>query len=131
MTTATRPEPWYRPVANKSISWDDSAVVSKLKTFNAKADRFLTAATAYHATKATKYARANAPWTDQTTNARNGLFARAERDVPSYRIIVGHSVPYGAWLEVRWSGRYQIIRPTIDHTGPELMQTVSTMFSKL
>lgn len=104
---------------------------NKLRTFNARADRFITAATAYHATQAVNYARTNAPWTDRTTNARNGLFATAQRDAPVYRIIIGHSVPYGVWLEVRWAGRYQILRPTVDHEGPELMKTVSTMFARM
>lgn len=111
--------------------WSDRALVNSLKTFNARADRAITAATAYHATRAVAYARQNAPWTDRTTNARNGLFARAERDLPIYRIIVGHSVPYGVWLEVRWSGRYQILRPTVDHEGPELMKTVSMMYATM
>lgn len=110
------------------IVWDDRALVNQLKTFNARMDRALTAATAYHATRAVAYARQNAPWTDRTSNARNGLFARAEREVPVYRIIVGHGVPYGIWLEVRWSGRYQIIRPTVDHEGPELMKTASKLY---
>jgi len=113
------------------IVWDDRALVNKLQTFNARADRFITAATAYHATRAVAYARQNAPWADRTTNARNGLFARAERDAPVYRLIIGHSVPYGVWLEVRWSGRYQIIRPTVDHEGPELMRTVQAMYQKM
>jgi hypothetical protein len=113
------------------MTWDDRALYNRLRTFNARADRFLTAATAYHATQAVAYARQNARWTDRTGNARNGLFARAERDAPAYRIIIGHSVPYGVWLEVRWSGRYQIIRPTVDHEGPELMKTVATMYSTM
>jgi len=111
--------------------WDDRALYNKLRTFNARADRFITAATALHARQAVNYARTNAPWTDRTTNARNGLFARAERDAPVYRIIIGHSVPYGVWLEVRWSGRYAILRPTVDHEGPELMRTVSTMYQRM
>lgn len=113
------------------ITWNDKALLNTLKTFNARADRAITAAVGYHATRAVAYARQNAPWTDRTTNARNGLFARAERAAPVYRIIVGHSVPYGVWLEVRWSGRYQIIRPTVDHEGPELMKTVSLMYSRM
>jgi hypothetical protein len=94
-------------------------------------DRVLTAATAYHATRAEAYARSNAPWTDRTSNARNGLFAKAERDRPYYRIIVAHSVPYGIWLEVRFSGRYAIIRPTVDHEGPELMKTAAMAYDRI
>lgn len=113
------------------ITWQDATLVNNLKTFNARFDRVLTAAIGYHATRAVAYARSNAPWTDRTGNARNGLFSKAERDVPRYRIIVGHSVPYGIWLEVRFAGRYAIIRPTIDHEGPELMKTASMAYAKM
>lgn len=115
----------------RNVAWQDRALVNQLKTFNARADRAITAAMAYHATRAVGYARQNAPWTDRTSNARNGLFARAERDAPVYRIIIGHSVPYGVWLEVRWSGRFAILRPTVDHEGPEVMRTVSKLYSTL
>lgn len=113
------------------IVWQDDTLVNQLKTFDARMDRVLTAAIAYHATRAGGYARDNAPWTDRTSNARNGLFATAERDRPRYRIIVGHSVPYGIWLEVRFAGRYAIIRPTIDHEGPELMKTASQAYARI
>lgn len=113
------------------VVWNDRALINQLRTFNARADRAITAGMAFHATQAVAYARQNAPWTDRTTNARNGLFARAERDAPVYRIIVGHSVPYGVWLEVRWSGRFQILRPTVDHEAPEVMRTMSQLYAKL
>jgi hypothetical protein len=113
------------------IRWEDSAVINQLRTFDARMDRAITATLAYHATRAVAYARQNASWTDRTTNARNGLFARAERNRPIYRLIVAHSVPYGVWLEVRWNGRYQILRPTVDHEGPAVMKTVSQIYGKL
>ena len=112
-------------------SWDARELTASLRSFNTKADRALSAAVAFHATRAVAYARQNAPWTDQTGNARNGLFARAERDAPVYRITVGHSAPYGVFLETRWSGRYGILRPTVEHEGAELMRTVSQLFQRL
>lgn len=71
--------------------------------------------------KAENYARTNAPWTDRTGNARNGLFA-AHTKIPmvEHRLIVYHTMPYGLWLEVRWSGRYAIIGPTMLHIAPQL-----------
>lgn len=111
------------------ITWDDRTLINSLRTFDLRADRAITAAIGFHATQAVAYARQNAPWTDRTTNARNGLFAQAQRDYPKYAIVLAHSVPYGVWLEVRWAGRFQILRPTIDHEGPELMKTVSDMYA--
>lgn len=114
---------------SSGVDWNDREIQLNLATFNVRAQAALTAIMAYHATRASAYAKSNAPWRDQTSNARNGLYARAERSVSTYRIIVGHGVEYGVWLEVRWSGRYAIIRPTIDHEGPEVMTTVAGLFA--
>jgi len=105
--------------------------MANIELIEPKVRAAIDASVKYHATRAVAYARQNAPWTDQTGNARNGLFTTVESGGDSWRIIVAHSVPYGIWLEVRWNGRYQIIRPTIQHEGPELMHTVSQMFHAL
>lgn len=118
-------------MAKSSFVWEDNGLLNQLKTFDARMDRVLTATVAYHSTKAEAYARANAPWTDRTSNARNGLFAKAERDRPHYRIIIAHSVPYGIWLEVRFSGRYAIIRPTVDAIGPDVMRTAAKAYDRI
>jgi hypothetical protein len=73
----------------------------------------------------TSYARQNAPWRDRTGNARNGLFARHISDpLNSHTLVVYHSMPYGFWLEVRWSGRYAIIGPTTIHMSSVLTEMV-------
>lgn len=115
----------------RGITWNERGLLDQLKTFNARMDRVLTATIAYHATQAGAYARKNAPWTDRTSNARNALSASAERDRPHYRVIVSHGMPYGVWLEVRFSGRYAIIGPTIDHEGPEVMKTASMAYDRI
>jgi hypothetical protein len=75
---------------------------------------------------AESYARANAPWVDRTGNARNGLFAAHEKTpMVEHRLIVYHTMPYGLWLEVRWSGRYAIIGPTMLHVSPLLAITTA------
>lgn len=70
--------------------------------------------------------RTNAPWTDRTSNARNGLFA-SHTKVPMvvHRLTLYHTMPYGLWLEVRWSGRYAIIGPTMLEISPELAIVVA------
>ncbi len=76
--------------------------------------------------KAESYARENAQWTDRTGNARNGLQAKHVA-VPMvvHRLVVFHTMPYGIFLEVRWSGKYAIIGPTIFNTAPELTALVT------
>ena len=70
--------------------------------------------------------RTNAPWTDRTGNARNGLRARHDaQPMVSHELVLYHTMPYGIWLEVRWSGRYAIIAPTIQAIGPDVMERVA------
>lgn len=70
--------------------------------------------------------RDNAPWTDRTGNARNGLKAEHQKqEMRWHQLTLSHSVPYGIWLEVRWSGRYAILNPTLEKIGPELMRTAT------
>lgn len=81
--------------------------------------------------RAESYMRENAPWTDQTGNARAGLRARHEKEpLVQHELILYHTMPYGIWLEVRWSGRYAIIVPTLQQMGPEVMQMVSASVAR-
>lgn len=77
------------------------------------------------------YAKMNAPWTDRTGNARNGLAARPFRDAQSVGVIIYHQVSYGIWLEVKWSGRYAIINPTIDAMGPAVMKRFNRILERI
>lgn len=73
----------------------------------------------------TSYARQNAPWKDVTSNARNGLFAKhVSEPLQSHTLVIYHTMPYGFWLEVRWSGRYAIIGPTTIHMSAVLTEMV-------
>lgn len=73
------------------------------------------------AEEALSYMQENAPWEDQTGDAREGLGAAVEELGSMLSLILYHSVDYGVWLEVRWGGRYAIIIPTLETMGPELM----------
>jgi len=110
--------------------WKSDTLSGPLRTFPAKVERAIVAAVEYHATRAERYARTNAPWTDRTSNARNGLFVVTEH-VPfkTHKLTLAHTVEYGIWLEVKQAGKYAIILPTIEKTGPEVMQTLSKLFS--
>lgn len=75
--------------------------------------------------------RANAPWKDHTANARNGLTARPQSQPGKHVIILSHSMPYGIWLEVRWSGKYGIIPESVRTGGQEVMQMLTGLFQML
>jgi hypothetical protein len=70
--------------------------------------------------------RQGAPWTDRTGNARNGLMAKHEETpMVEHSLTLYHSMPYGFWLEVRWSGRYAIIGPVLLDIAPELTKNIA------
>ena len=84
----------------------------------------------YYEPQVENYAKMNAPWTDRTTNARNGLIASSGKEGGSHYIVLAHQVPYGIWLEVRWGGKYAIIMPTIDVYGPKVMSTIQKILDR-
>lgn len=67
--------------------------------------------------------KANAPWTDRTGNARNGLAATSGSDGDVHVLVLYHQVPYGIYLEVKNSGEYAIIMPTVQSIGPRVMES--------
>lgn len=69
--------------------------------------------------------RSNAPWQDQTGAARDGLTGEAFGDGIKQGVNLYHKVSYGIWLEVRWSGAYAIIIPTIEAYDP--MQAIDNI----
>lgn len=71
-----------------------------------------------------QYAQDNAPWEDQTGDARAGLEAILEEHPVHPTIYLYHTVDYGKWLEIRWNGLYAIIMPTIEDMGPGLIKAL-------
>lgn len=97
--------------------------------------RVLTAITQYHAASARSHMKANASWTDRTTNARNGLdaqaFGPAGRKFGEYGIVLYGQVEYQIYLETKFDGRYAIILPTLQLEGVAMMKTVADLFSQI
>jgi hypothetical protein len=70
--------------------------------------------------------RSNAPWTDRTGNARQGLNTQVEAAIEGdyIALIFAHGVFYGIFLELRNSGRYAVVNPALDYWGPIIWQDV-------
>lgn len=75
----------------------------------------------YFAAQIESAARKNASWTDRTGHARQGLTARAFKAGTAVTIALFHSAIYGIWLEVKNSGRFAIILPTLRQFHPQVM----------
>jgi hypothetical protein len=72
-----------------------------------------------------------APWTDRTGAARSGLAAQASSDGDSHALTLYHQVPYGIFLELKNSGEYAIIMPTIESLGPRIMEDTNGLLNAL
>lgn len=74
----------------------------------------------------------NAPWTDRTSNARNGLRAvHVAAAKFKHWILLSHSVEYGIYLEKSNNAKYAIIMPTIRAYAPRVMGTLTKILNRL
>jgi len=116
-----------------SFTWDTSKFESP-KEMEHKLDRAMLATVKYWAGPIETHMKHNAPWTDRTTNARNGLFAKAGRAAKHvFEIILGHSVDYGVYLEngTKFMAARPIIRPTMEEFAPRVMATFRKLLDRL
>lgn len=115
------------------LDLDVGDLVDGIVRYDVKVASAVNAAMRFHATSALAYARQNAPWTDRTGNARQGLFTRVDGSFSGGRgtasLTIGHGVPYGIFLESRWSGRYAIVGPTIQREFPLIFMTIGRMIT--
>lgn len=75
--------------------------------------------------------RSGARWTDRTGNARNGLMAQHDREpMVLHSLTLYGAMPYSIWLEVRWSGKYAIIGPTMLEKTPQMAADITAAVSR-
>lgn len=73
-------------------------------------------------------AKVTAPWTDRTGAARNGLYATSRVAPGRGELEIGHGVDYGIWLEIKNSGRYAAVLPTLQRTVPRVAQALGGLW---
>jgi hypothetical protein len=80
-----------------------------------------------YALKSEAMAKRNAPWTDRTGHARQGLFGYVRK--PDNRVVVriAHSMSYGVFLELANSGKYAILGPTARLLAPSFYDNVQRL----
>lgn len=72
-------------------------------------------------------AKANAPWTDRTGNARQTLFSVREAEREVVRIWLSHGMEYGKWLELCNAGTYAVVMKTLQAHYPQIMSSVQRL----
>jgi hypothetical protein len=112
------------------LSMESDTLTPSLKALPGEINRILATTFRYYEPQVENFMKMNAPWTDQTGNARNGLSARSGREGKTHYIVAFHQVPYGIYLETRWAGKYAIIVPTIEHFGPKVMSSLTGILNR-
>lgn len=114
-----------------SFSFDTSKFKST-KHMEDKLDRALQGVCRFWDGKIEEHMKLEAPWTDRTSAARNGLAAQHQRvEFMHHRIVMTHAVYYGIYLETKNDGRYAIIRPTLNTHAPKVMGTLVKILDRL
>lgn len=108
------------------IKWEGD-LTARINNMGPKVKRGMVAAANYVAPQAEAFMKSEAPWTDRTGAARNGLGAQVEVSGNKVAIILYHSVPYGVFLEVRWGGKYAIIEKTMAAAGPLFVEAIGRL----
>lgn len=111
-------------MARVRLTYDDKEIRRNVDDLEDTYDRMLRFIVDYHAAQGVTDMKTNAPWTDRTSAARNGLFTVTEHSPGHYTIIFSHTVHYGIWLEVKFSARDAIIMPTVKSRGHALMDDI-------
>jgi len=75
------------------------------------------------------YAKANAPWTDRTGNARQTLFTVVDLATDMVTLYLSHGMEYGKFLELCNSGKYAIIMPALQAAYGEISQALKDLFA--
>jgi len=99
-----------------SIVWNVSLydLAERVKQYGEKLIKALHELGDYFAGVLEGYAKENAPWTDRTGHARQGLTGVAQKAAAGVVIILYHKAIYGIWLEVANAGTYGIILQTME-----------------
>lgn len=113
------------------LVWGDESLMAGIREGNERVHAKVMSVLEYKAPQVEAHMKVNAPWTDQTGNARQGLAAQAFDEGDNMGIVLYHQVPYGIWLEVKNSGQYAIIDPTLEVMGPEVMRSLERIMESI
>lgn len=115
-----------------SITVTENTLSKGIKTLPGMVNRVAAFAMMKNAAPAENWMKANAPWTDRTTNARNGLSVRYVGSAGGvHTMVMFHSVDYGIWLEVAHEGTYAIIDPAVQEWGPRVMNDLVGLLDRI
>lgn len=110
-----------------AVRWQraPSELATAVERYGYRVLQAVAAVAQYTATAMQNDAKANAPWTDRSSNARSGLFGTSEADFAAKVVTIylshGAIIDYGVYLELGHSGRYAIVMRTMQAHYEPLM----------
>lgn len=119
--------PVPKPMSVK-IQWETQELQEKLKSITEDLDEKIAAIFEANQAWAMAWMKLNAPWTDDTGAAREGLTATAYSNGSSHEMLLAYSVNYGIWLEVANSGRFQILGPAMRYVSQKILKDMNDIF---
>lgn len=114
------------------VEFTHNSLEPNLKKLPAVLEKNLYQVMRYHEPQLRAVARHDAPWKDRTTNARSGqdVVVRVPRPWV-YELVLFGKVPYQLWLEIRWSGKYANIMPSIRYYAPKVKASFGKLLDRL
>jgi hypothetical protein len=117
----------------EQFKWDGGTLTVNTEVLPAKINESISLTVDYAGDYGQGKLKMEAPWHDNTGNARTGLFTATEHigdDISSeHHLLFSHGVDYGIWLEVANQGKWQIIMPTLVSVGQDLMKGLDGMLN--
>lgn len=104
-----------------TITWDNppsTAVPEMVEEYHWQLYRGLWRLATDYAPQVETWMKQNAPWTDQTGNARQTLWSEVFALADVIVLVFGHGMDYGTFLELSNQGRNAVITPALDYFGP-------------
>lgn len=113
------------------IEFNSQELQNNLNNLDDVIDRNVHAIIEYYSSLGEAKMKNDAPWTDRTGAARVGLHTNTAHHGGTHQIVFAHSVPYGIWLEIKNSGRYEVIMPTVRFIGARVMHSLSGVMGRM
>lgn len=117
--------------SSRSGLWINDTLTPGIQQLPVEISKAVAAVVEYHAPQVENFMKVNAPWTDRTTNARNGLRATPVHGIDRHAIVAYHTMDYGFWLSVKNAGKFDIILPTIQIQGRAVMLTLRGLLGRM
>lgn len=118
-------------VRGSAFKFDTGNIPENLVRLDAETQVALGAVVNRQATLGEARMKVNAPWSDDTGFARVSLHTEVRHVPGKYTIIFAHGANYGIWLEIKQSGKYEIIMPTVRKTGRAIEDDLAGLWGKM